>query len=269
MAVLYSKGMEANLSHASPAWNALRLAVAKSLNSGGYIASCSEVLRIKAEARINNQVWNLWVTTNYEEDVGVDLEGRFGKKGELVTIATQGGGVMLSSPERLQMAYRQKTPRGESSINQREISDVLAGMLPTGEQIKVYPYKEFATGIPDLAEPYAVVTPPETFLQTTPGTTKVVSIAKLLATPLFVVRAGGAETAEKYFDKLRQEGISSMWLSHTFANADPQNPHGTVLQIAPGLFHGFSPLTTGPLQDSVYFLICHALSKPRLEERLR
>ncbi|MBI3036842.1 hypothetical protein HYY73_03785 [Candidatus Woesearchaeota archaeon] len=212
-------------------WKAYNDAQKWAKKNNGYLASAHGILEQRVQESLDGPSWNSWLTPDYEEDIGLDAEGRFGKSGEVVLLAIQGGGIMLSSPKRLQEAYKKRTPQGEPSLRQEEISQALAGMLPNGQQIKVYTLQSLSKEDPEqLPRTYAIVAPARTLQETPSG---LVAVGKLPKSGLFVMRAGHPTTAEDYDRALQRAGISEYGNEHdiSFKEADGENPSWRLLTI--------------------------------------
>ena len=198
--------------------------------SNGHLGSGHEVL----EERIrqpDGPAWN-WLTLNSEEDTGRDADGRFGKKGELVGVVIHGGGILLNSPQRVQEVYSNKTPKGEPSLRRTEITRLLAGNLPNGQQIQVYTLQTLAREDPNkLPQIYGVVAPIQTFAETQSGR---VPVDKLAKNNLFIARAGHPLTAEEYSRTLGKAGAREYGNWHPLEAAVAETPSGRVLHAGSG-----------------------------------
>ncbi|MEK6837399.1 MAG: hypothetical protein AABX69_02000 [Nanoarchaeota archaeon] len=217
-------------------WKALEDALKLANENCGRIESAHGILERRIQEPLEGPSWQ-WLTANYEEDIGLDTEGRFGKKGEAVILAIQGGGIMLSSPQRLEETYTNRTPKGEPSLTQPEITQALAGMLPDGQQLKVYTLQSLAKENPKhIPQTYAIVMPLKDLGGIKSGT---VAVRKLLKILLFVMRAGHPTTAKDYAKTLRKAHVSDYGNNHSLRIADPENPSGRVLHVSNHPNNGF------------------------------
>lgn len=221
----------------APGWNALGDAQRWAAENNGRVESAHGILKRRSQEDLKGPSWN-WLTPNYEEDVGLDLEGRFGNKGEAVMLAIQGGGIMLSSPQRLQEAYTNRTPKGEPSLTQEEISQVLAGVLPNGQQIMLYTPEQLSKeSVKKLPETYAIVSPLKVLEGIKSGE---VNVGRLPKNGLFIDRAGHPEIAEDYARTLKNAGVREYGNWHTLASVDPKNPSGRALHTRDSHYNGLS-----------------------------
>lgn len=196
------------------------------MKNNGRVESAHGILEQRVQEPLAGPSWANWLTANYEEDVGLDAEGRFGKRGEAVFLAIQGGGIMLSSPQRLHDAYTNRTPEGEPSLRQEEISQALAGTLPNGQQIKVYtPEQLLKESVGNLPQTYATVTPLKYLEGIESGA---VDVNKLPKNRIFVMRAGHQTTAKDYAKTLSDAGVRKYGNRHSLSSVVADNPSGRV-----------------------------------------
>ena len=125
----------------------------------GFVASMPQLIHARTGAPYDNILWNTWFSSCSEENV-VTTPG-----GNPVIVVIHGGGI-YAAPERFEKMYYASTDhRSEhgytgqfaAKISQREARNVLAGKLPDGAEVPVYPYEEFKRGIADLPMRYGVV----------------------------------------------------------------------------------------------------------------
>ncbi len=207
-----------------PGWKAFADAASYAIEKNGRIESAHGILEQRIREKLDGPSWGL-LTANYEEWAVRDAEGRFGKKAEPVFVAIQGGGMMLSSPERLQEAYTNR--RHEEPLRrQEEISQVLAGMLPGGRQMKVYTLQELAKANSEqIPQVYAIVAPLRDVAETEPGLARVCELPKI---GLFIIRAGHPLTAENYAKTLGKAGLIE-YRNQRLSNLDLDKPRGNAL----------------------------------------
>ncbi len=117
----------------------------------GFVASMPQLLHARVNASYNNIIWNTWFTAYSEESVVTTEQGNH------VVVAVHGGGI-FASPERFERSLRADLGRANSEgltgqyaakISELEARDVLAGKLPDGTEIPIYPFDEFKRGIAD------------------------------------------------------------------------------------------------------------------------
>ena len=195
----------------------------------GFVASLPQLLHARAKAPYDNIIWNTWFSANTEETVCKTPAGHH------VMVTVHGGG-LFASPERFETVYRANVNRSNTAgytgeyaakISPQEASDVLNGRLPDGDEIPVYPFREFERGISDQPRRYAVVMDLETARNSTSG---YVPFDDLKEAPLMIVRAGGAEATAAYLDKARdRHNTKVMGNWHPYKRIDPDLPQTRVL----------------------------------------
>lgn len=223
--------------HASLYWVALAAAQKWAEETEGRIESAHGILETRIEEAkvipdLSGPAWRPWLTANSEEDAGIDTEGRFGRKGEFVGAVIHGGGIMLDSPKSLQAAFTHMTPRKEPSINQGDLSRLLAGFLPDGQQIRIYTLDQLMKDDPaELPKIYAIVAPLQEFSETRSVRVTVDELPKI---KLFIARAGHPQTADNYAKALRNAGVREYGNWHEFTNTDPNTSSGHVIRVQAG-----------------------------------
>lgn len=195
----------------------------------GFVASLPQLLHARANAPYDNIIWNTWFSANTEETVCRTPAGHG------VMVAVHGGGLFIS-PERFETVYRADVDRsnidgytGEyaAKISPQEAHDILDGKLPDGNEIPVYPFREFEQGISEQPRRYGIVMDFQTARNSTSG---YVPFDELKEAPLMIVRAGGAEAAAAYLDKARDRHdtkVMGNW--HPYKRIDPELPQTRVL----------------------------------------
>ena len=159
------------------------------------------------------------------------------KQGNHVVLTVHGGGV-FATPERFERCLRadlsRSNPEGLTGqylpkISATEARDVLAGRLPDGTQIPVYPFDEFKRGIKDLPRRYGVVLD---FEAAKKGVAGYVSFDVLKDDPNMIVRAGGVNPLAAYLDKARdRHNTKLMGNSHSHNEIDPNQPQAGLLTL--------------------------------------
>ena len=195
----------------------------------GFVASLPQLLHARAKAPYDNIIWNTWFSTNTEETVCKTPAGHD------VLVTVHGGG-LFASPERFETVYRADVNRANTEgytgeyaakISPQEASGILNGKLPEGDEIPVYPFREFERGISNQPRRYAVVMDFETARNSTSG---YVPFDDLKEAPLMIVRAGGVDAAAAYVDKARhRHNTKVMGNWHPYARIDPGLPQTRVL----------------------------------------
>lgn len=214
-------------SHATAAFRqALRYA-----GDTGFVASLPQLLHARVNAPFDNIIWNTWFMANSEESVVRTAQGN------PVVVTVHGGGI-FATPERRERSYRadlhRANPEGltgqyAAKITVAEARDLLNGKLPAGDEIPVYPYGEFRTGIANPPMRYGVVLDFELARKSTSGYER---FQVLKQDPLMIVRAGGAEAATTYLDKAAaRHGTERMGSRHPFNRIDPNQPQTRLLNL--------------------------------------
>jgi len=197
----------------------------------GFVASMPQLLHARVNAPYDNIIWNTWFTANSEEDVVTT------KQGNHVVVTVHGGGV-FAAPERFERSLRadlsRSNPEGLTGqyvpkISATEARDVLAGRLPDGTEIPVYPFDEFKRGIKDLPRRYGVVLDFDVAKQ---GKSGYVRFDVLKDDPNMIVRAGGVDPLAAYLDKARDwHNTELMGNSHSHNEIDPNQPQAGILNL--------------------------------------
>jgi len=225
-----AKKMEAAIIYESHLPDALRRARIYAGNDG-FVASMPALLHARVNAAYDNIIWNTWFTSNSEEIVATT------KQGNHVVIAVHGGGI-FSTPERFLKLYHASVDRFSElgftgpfagKISATEAREVLDGRLPDGGEIPVFEFDEFKRGIAGLPKHYAVVLEFETAKKCKSGYQ---AFDELRDDPLMILRAGGAEAALAYLDKVEARGnLETMGNWHIFPEIDPHQPQASVLLL--------------------------------------
>lgn len=211
--------MEAAIFYDSYLPDALRRAL-EYAGEEGFVASLPQLLRARASAGYDNELWNNWFFANTEESLVRTPQGN------RVIVTVHGGGV-FATPERYERLFRASTGRDSefgftglfaARLSQTEVRGVLAGRMPDGAEIPVYGFDAFRRGVHVLPRRYAVVTDFETAKNAACG---YVEFNALRDDPVMIVRAGGAEAASKYLDKAQaRNNTAKMGSWHPFNNID-------------------------------------------------
>ena len=199
--------------------DALRRAV-EYAGDDGFVASMPQLLHARVNASYDNIIWNTWFNPNTEENLATTPQGN------RVVVTVHGGGI-FASPDRFEQLFRASTDRHSElgftglfagKITEREAYGVLQGKLPDGTEIPVYPFDEFANGIPGLPRRYAIVLDFEAAKKCRCGYEAFEDLKK---DPVMIIRAGGTEAASTYLDKARdRNNTAKMGSWHPFNNID-------------------------------------------------
>ncbi len=210
----------------------------------GVVASMPYNIAGKALADKSNYLWQHWFTTLTEENVGIDKKGFFVSKGKPVVITLHGGGIL--TPDRIQQAYDEGlTGQSAAKFTEKEIDDLLDGILPNGERIELYSTDDVKNAkIPYPFGKYGVVTDFETAKATTSGYHRKNAF---LENPLVIARAGTLEHLESYYEKAKSsEGNLANY--HPFKRINPTQSQGRLLFLSSdydGLYGNNSLLNSG------------------------
>ena len=224
--------MEAAIFFESYLPDALRRAIDYA-GDDGFVASLPQLLHARTNAPYDNIIWNTWFNPNSEENVVTTPQGNH------VVVTVHGGGI-FGSPERFERLFRANTSRFcklsftglfAGKITEREANDVLAGRLPDGTDIPVFPFDEFRQGVADLPRRYAVIMDFEMAKNCRSGYEK---FDDLKDDPLMIVRAGGVAAAAKYLDRARsRHNTATMGSWHPFNSIiDLDQPQTRVPNLA-------------------------------------
>jgi hypothetical protein len=225
------KKMEAKIFFESHLPDALRLAL-EYAGDDGYVASMPQLLHAQVSASYDNEIWNIRsFTSNSEENVVKT------KRGNHVVVTVHGGGI-FASPERFKKLYYASVDRSSNfgftgmfgaKLSEQEAQDVVEGKLPDGTEIPIYAFDEFKQGIANLPRRYAVVMDFEVARK---SNSRNETFDNLKDDPLMIVRAGGANVAAAYLDKVKGRKTSSMMANwHNFDDIDPNLAQTRILLL--------------------------------------
>jgi len=196
----------------------------------GFVASMPQLLRARANASFDNEIWNSWFfTANSEESLVMTPAGN------RVAVFVHGGGI-FATPERFRQLYLADVGRSSkdgftglfgAKILEQEALDVQAGKLPDGTEIPVFSFDDIKRGVADLPRRYAIVMDFELARATPRGFT---SYEELKDDPIMIARAGGAEPAAAYLDKAKEfYDTKEMGSWHRFDQMNPDQPQSYIL----------------------------------------
>ena len=214
----------------SNATEALRQAL-RYAGDDGFVASLPQLLHARVNASYDNIIWNTWFVAYSEESVVTTPQGN------PVVVVVHGGGI-FATPQRKDRSYRADLDRANpegltgqyaAKITAAEARNLLAGKLPDGHEIPLYPHTEFSQGIDDLPRRYGVVLDFELAKQSKSGYER---FEVLKRDPLMIARAGGPQAAAEYLDKVAaRHDTELMGSSHPFNRIDPNQPQTRLLNL--------------------------------------
>ena len=197
----------------------------------GFVASMPQLLHARTSASYHNIIWNTWFTANSEESIVTT------QRGNHVVVTIHGGGI-FASPERFERSLRadlgRSNPEGltgqyAAKISAQEARDVLAGKLPDGHEIPIFPFDEFKRGIRSLPMRYGVVLDFQQAMKSNRGYTR---FEVLEDDPIMITRAGGTGPLAAYLNKARNRNDTELmgnWHSHN--RIDPSQPQTRILNL--------------------------------------
>ena len=198
----------------------------------GFVASMPQLIHARTSAPYDNILWNTWFDSYSEENVVTTPRGNH------VVVVIHGGG-LYAAPERFEKMYYSSTDhRSEqgytgqfaAKISEREARNVLAGRLPDGAEIPVYPFEEFKQGINELPVRYGVVLDFELARQSESG---YVDFEVLKDDPNMIVRTGGVAANVAYLDRFQaRHNTKLMGHWHPYHRIDPDQPQTSTLSLA-------------------------------------
>ena len=196
----------------------------------GFVASMPQLLHARTTAPYDNEIWRIRSFASHSEENVVRT-----RQGNHVVVAVHGGGI-FASPERFRTLYHASTSRFSelgftglfgARISETEAQSLLDGKLPAGNEVPVFSFGEFKSGMSNLPRRYAVVLDFKTAKTSNNGNA---AFDALKDDPLMIVRAGGVEAAAAYFDKARDRKTSAVMGSwHCLNDIDPDQPQTRVL----------------------------------------
>lgn len=196
----------------------------------GFVASMPQLLHARAHAPCDNEIWNIRSFASHSEENVVRT-----RRGNHVVVAVHGGGI-FASPERFRTLYHASTSRFSelgftglfgARISETESQALLDGKLPDGDEIPVFPFREFENGISGLPRRYAVVLDFDMARNSNNGNAP---FDALKDDPLMIVRAGGVEAAATYLDRAgdrKTSAVTGSW--HCLNGIDPDEAQTRVL----------------------------------------
>ena len=205
---------------------------------GGFVPTMPEFVEALTKVPVRNKLWRNGYVTQTEEYIGIDHEGKFVNKGDHVSIVVHGEGI---TPTRIKEEYDPKNP-GEYSITltEGEFDDLLSGILPNENTVKLHTFKEFMNKRENLPAYYGIALDYKDIRKLP---THIYNKKDLLVNPLIIARCGGKKDAiEKYFEKAMSapgiKGTTATGLPnfHKYRFVEPEGPEGWKLEHNKGFY---------------------------------
>ncbi|MBI5064825.1 hypothetical protein HZA97_01185 [Candidatus Woesearchaeota archaeon] len=220
-----------NLGYLSSLKTALKWAKEKN----GVVASLPYLIAGLSVADENNFLKGIWHTAHSEENLGIDKEGKFFDKGTAVVVVVHGGGLL--TPNRIERAYSEGlSEEGKVKFEENEFENLLKGILPSGERIKLYSVDDVKNGkVKNLFGRYGVVTCYKNYALPSAYEKK-----DFLNNELVIARAGTLEYLDKYFENVKNGSFIGKEIVYHYQSYKENNnliPLGSGLYIE-GTFKG-------------------------------
>ncbi|MDD3175716.1 MAG: hypothetical protein PHU51_04525 [Candidatus Nanoarchaeia archaeon] len=202
-------------------------ALEKALDYNGefYLPNMRELISAKVQADKSHKFWKNWYSVHTEENIGIDTQGSFYKKGEEIVLLINGGGIW--TPDRIQKAYDKGLLDGSGKINPNEWNDALKGKLADGKSLKnIYTYEEIKKGVSNLPHQYGVVVPYKLVKDLESDYYKKTDFFK---NPLVIARNGGLENLEEYYDLASNS--NGLGCYHVYNGRSASTPQGRLLYL--------------------------------------
>ena len=202
------------------------IALEQTLNyagSDGYVATMPEFIAAKIKAPKTHDFWKNWYTVHTEENIGIDREGIFVKRGEPVLVIVNGGGIL--TPDRIRQAYSEGLVGNSAKYTDKEFNDLLEGRLPDGSSIELHRLDDIKRGVPNLGHRFGVVMPYSLAQNTESGFYKEEAFVR---NDLAIARAGGPENLLAYH-KSAKDGDGDVGCYHPFNGRDTNVSQGRLL----------------------------------------
>jgi len=190
----------------------------------GYVATIPELIAAKLNAGDDHDFYQNWYTIHTEENIGIDLKGRFYTANEPVLVLVNGGGIL--TPDRIKKAYDEGLISGSAKYRDEEFNDLLDGKLPDGTSIELYNFEDIKRGVSSLPHRFGIVMP-YTMAQNTQST--YVGKREFLGNPLVIARNAGLQNLEEYFERAKDTSDDTLGCYHPFSDRDASVPRGRVL----------------------------------------
>jgi len=171
----------------------------------GRLASLPDLLRARASAPFDNDIWSARLAANSDQSIVRDAVGAH-------LVVTVHGGGMLGASDRMEQAFRMDesslTGQYAAKLSEAEATLLLEGSLPDGSKVPIYSYADFkAASSQQLPERYGVVLDYDSAKASPRGC---VPLDSLRDDPWFIVNAGGVAAAGAYLDKLATRSSSCL-----------------------------------------------------------
>ena len=193
--------------------------------SSGIVVNLPEFIAAKAKADKNHAFWNDWYTVQTEEDIGIDITGKFYTRGTPILVVMHGGGILL--PERIEAAHTMGLLNGSAKFQENEFEDLLKGNI-YGKSFPLYRIAEVKKGVSNLPHQFGVVMPYKIAQRTNSGYHQK---DPFLKNPLVLARAASSlDHLENYYEKAKaSDNNLGNW--HPFKNRDASVPRGRVFFV--------------------------------------
>jgi len=193
-----------------------------------YDRPLPQLLQDRLTASYNDAIWTKMSVPLSEEDIGIDVKGKFASKGKPVLVEVHGTGIFVSDEKFSNSSKLGLTAGYGLKLINNEFENLLDGKIQDNPEIPIYHFDEFrnTNKFPTL---YAIVLDFDIARETESGR---LDLEKLYNNPVFQMRVGSIETATLFLDKLRN------WYSdqkfgnrHSFNDVDPNQPQGRLLTL--------------------------------------
>ncbi|MGE0793308.1 MAG: hypothetical protein AB7V77_03980 [Candidatus Woesearchaeota archaeon] len=202
-------------------------ALEKALDYDGefYLPNMRELISAKIQADKSHKFWKQWYSVHTEENIGIDTQGSFYKKGEEIVLLINGGGIW--TPDRIQKAYDNGLLDGSGKISSAEWNDALKGKLANNKSLKnIYTYEEIKKGVSNLPHQYGVVVPYKLFKDLSSGQNQKNNFMK---NHIVIARNGGLENLEEYYDLASNS--NGLGCYHVYNGRSASTPQGRLLYL--------------------------------------
>lgn len=194
-----------------------------------------------------------WMTANSEDYSGIDIDGKFGNKGDCV-VATRHGGKEgkwgLLTPDIIQTALDMNKTDKKRGLNKvyaavfrdlyktNVLRDMLNGGIPDGRTIAVFSYDQLVAGeCPRDGSEYVVVRPLSLAKKTDSGYRPIARLVdeegKVIDSQV-ITYSGGVQDAQFVIDNAKwkfRSGNLGVWHPFNVEDFDPEEVQGRVLLV--------------------------------------
>lgn len=193
---------------------------------------------IQNKGFFNQQSW--YTTLNTEENIGVDVNGRFYRRNESVVVVVQGKGLLVNQVLKLNsLEERLDLSNGSIKYSQEDFDNLLRGRLPSGQKIKLYDFMQAQAKSFAPEKNFGIILPYELAKETKSG---IHSEKDLMRNILAIARAGGKNNLTKIYSAFApvipkdlyhqrfnlEEGLGNF---HSLNDVIPSIPQGRLLYL--------------------------------------